>query len=143
MRNVAYRLHGMLPSWIPKQNYEHSHWLCMNSDTSLETVDLILISMLAYNEHLLVEMQDGLKIICPLTNKEPILRSMISMMDKRLFVMAGGIAFSNRTSGYYATEPILPRCCGELENWHENVNDMVQYRCSPWMGHDPSVKMTC
>ena len=140
--NCGYRMEGETPEWIPRHTKIFSGWQSLNGRTEEKEVDCFLLSLLSYNQSRFEELHKGLRLNWALTDKDKIIPEMIKLMNKRHFVLGGGLAFYNRTAGLTMTDPITPGCCGGLEDWHGNVLGMKNERISPWMGHDPYVSLT-
>ncbi|MFC4777763.1 hypothetical protein ACFO9Q_13275 [Paenibacillus sp. GCM10023252] len=67
---------------------------------------------------------------------EYFIRAFDYMLREDEVVLAGGVAFFDDENKY-----ILPSCCCGLEDW-ESVQDSIQDRVSPWLGHDPTPCIT-
>ncbi|MGO4543117.1 hypothetical protein [Paenibacillus sp. 2TAB19] len=108
------------PVWIESEVARNEVTL-LSSDSSAHDVELFLLHLFGYNS---------------IDVSQSIQRSFEELFKLDEVAILGGIAFFKDEESF-----ILPSCCCGLEQW-ETVNQSINNRQSPWLGHDPSPGVT-
>ncbi|MUT65181.1 hypothetical protein [Paenibacillus sp. NEAU-GSW1] len=104
------------PVWI-ESDVTRNEVTFLSSESSVHDVELFLLHLFGYNS---------------IDVSHTIERSFEELFALEEVAILGGVAFLKDEDTV-----ILPSCCCGLEDW-ETINESIERRQSPWLGHDPS-----
>lgn len=110
-------------NWLPCVQNNESAWYDINGETKHEYVNILIYTLIGYNE-IIDDEHNSLNAV---------FEKMIEKMNNKDLIAPGGIHFIGETG----TE-IYPGCCCGLEEWRCIKSELMN-GISPWMGHDPFV----